>query len=63
MPPERFFKRRGNLANGRFGARRVDCQRQQVAVATRGAAGERFERLRNQLWIAVALKPLELVDL
>ena len=63
MPPERLLQRRGNLADGRFGARRVDCQRQQVSVDARGAAGERFERLRNQLRIAVAFKPLELVDL
>ena len=49
MTPERFFQRKGNLAHGRLGARRVDRKRQQIAVAAGGAAGQRFERLPERL--------------
>ena len=63
MTPERLFQREGNLAHRRLGARRVDRERQQIAVAACSAASERLERLFERLGITLALKPRELVDL
>ena len=63
MPPKDLLQRQRDLADRRLGARGVDREREQVGVAAGGAARERRERLRDRLRIALALEPLELVDL
>ena len=63
MAPEHLFQRHRDLADGRLGARRIDRERQQIAVAAVGRAGERGERFLHRLRIALGLQPRELVEL
>ena len=63
VPAEHLLHRVGNFADGGFGARRVDRQRQQIAVAFAGAAGQRRERRIDILLAALVPQPLQLVDL
>src|SRR5580692_11470431 len=63
MPAEHLFERQRYLADGGLGARRVDGERQEIAVAARGVARQRRQRFGDYLWIALALEPRELVDL
>ena len=63
MAAENLFQRQRYLADGRFGPRGVDGERQQIAVAAGGIAGERGQRFRDGLRIAFALEPRQLVDL
>ncbi len=63
MAAEHFFQRRRNFADGGLGASGVDRQREQVAVAAVGGAGQRVERFLQRRRIALGAQPLELVDL
>ena len=63
VTPVHLLQRRGNLADGGLGAGGVDRQRQEIAVAAVGGAGERVERLLQRRRIALGLQPLELVEL
>ena len=63
VPPEHLFHRVGNLADGGLGARGIDRQRQQIAVAFAGAAGQRRQRVVDVLLVALASQPRQLVDL
>ena len=58
-----LLQRRGNLPDGGLGAGGVDGQRQQIAVAAIGGAGECIERLLEHGRVALGLEPLELVEL
>ena len=60
---EHRLQRRGDLADGRLGARGVDREREQVAVTAGGVARQRGERLGDRLAVALALEAGELVDL
>src|SRR5262249_55837767 len=63
MPAKHLFERRGNLTDGRLGARSVDRESKQIRVAAGGVAGERRERLRDGGGITLTLEAPELVDL
>ena len=63
VPAEHLLQRRRDFAHRRLGARGVDGEREQVAVATGGVARQRRQRLRDRLRIALALEAAKLVDL
>ncbi len=60
---EDLLQRQRNFADRRLGARRVDRERQQVAVAAGGVARQRRKRVGDGLRVALALETAELVDL
>ena len=53
VPPIDLLQRGRNLADRRLGARRVDRERQQVAVAAVGRARQRGERVLDRLGVAL----------
>ena len=61
--PNTFSMRVRNLADGGLGARGVDRERQQIAVAVAGAARQRRQRIVDVLLVALRLEPRQLVDL
>src|SRR6266436_5324121 len=63
VTPENFFHRIGYFPDGGFGARGIDRQRQQIAVALAGAAGQRRQRVVDVLLVALFPEAGELVDL
>ena len=63
MAAPHLLQRRRNFADRGLGARGVDRERQQVAVAAVGGAGERVERRLQLRRIALALEAGELVEL
>ena len=63
VAPEHFFQRHRDFADGRLGARRLDRERQQVAVAAVCRARQCRERLLDRLRIALGFQPRELVEL
>src|ERR1700733_5257406 len=63
MTAKHLLQRQRYLADGRLGARRVDGEREEIAVAARGIARERRQRIGDGLRIALVLEAAELVDL
>ena len=63
MAAEHLFQRQRNFADGRLRARRIDGEREQIAVAAVGGARERIERVLQRRRIALGFQPLQLLDL
>mmetsp|Transcript_13282 Transcript_13282/g.43127 ORF Transcript_13282/g.43127 Transcript_13282/m.43127 type:complete len:455 (+) Transcript_13282:79-1443(+) len=60
VPPPLPLERVRDLAHRRARPRRVDCQREEVAVVRRGGGGERRERLLQRGLVALGAQPLQL---
>jgi hypothetical protein len=63
VAPEDLLQRERDLSDSRLGARRIDCELQQIAIAAVGRAGQRTQCFLERLGIAFALEPCEFVDL
>src|SRR6185437_9406465 len=60
---EHLLQRRRDFADRGLGARRIDGERQQIAVAASGGPRERRQRLVDGFGIALAFQPRQLVEL